>query len=123
MRRTRLPSPSVIISGCQSPPRRFACCQRKSSLWNELQRRSSRSGPVSSLALDESPEACTDEILSVCERLERLTPEIGSGRVESSEYYIRAQNNIVELVAGKCRENFASRRFVARCCARFLLRP
>jgi hypothetical protein len=59
---------------------------------------------VSSLALDESPEACTDENLSLCERLERLTPEIGSGRVESSEYYIRAQNNIVELVAGKCTE-------------------
>ena len=59
---------------------------------------------MSSLALDENPHACTDEILSPCERLERLTPEIGSGRVESSEYYIRAQNNIVESVAGKCAE-------------------
>jgi hypothetical protein len=66
-----------------------------------------RSGPVTGLALDDNPEACIDktsEILSLCHRLEKPTSEIGSWRVESSEYYIRAQNNIVELVAGKCAE-------------------
>jgi hypothetical protein len=39
--------------------------------------------------------------VSICERLERLTPEIGSSRVESSEYYQRCQNNIIELVAAE----------------------
>jgi hypothetical protein len=66
-----------------------------------------RSGQVTGLALDDNPENCidkTNEILSLCHRLEKLTPEIGSWRVESSEYYIRAQNNIVELVAGRCAE-------------------
>jgi predicted amidohydrolase len=31
-------------------------------------------------------------------------PEIGSGRVESAEFYVRAQVSIIELVAGKCAE-------------------
>jgi hypothetical protein len=62
-----------------------------------------RSGPPSELTLS-SPEAEIDEVLSLCERLERLTPEIGSARVVSAEYYVRAQNNIIELVAGKCAE-------------------
>jgi hypothetical protein len=46
----------------------------------------------------------TDEIVDTCARLERLTPILGSNRVESSEYYIRSQNNVIELVAGECAE-------------------
>jgi hypothetical protein len=63
-----------------------------------------RSGPPSELTLTDRPENKTDEILSLCERLQRLTPELGSDRVDSSEYYIRAQNNIIEAVAGECAE-------------------
>jgi hypothetical protein len=47
----------------------------------------------------------TEEILTVCERLEKLTPELGSVRSESSEYYIRSQNNVIALVAGECAES------------------
>jgi hypothetical protein len=60
-----------------------------------------RSGPVTELALDDCSVLDTDEIVSICERLERLTPEIGSSRTESSEYYQRCQNNIIELVAAE----------------------
>jgi hypothetical protein len=63
-----------------------------------------RSGPPSDLALNENDVDKTEEILSICERLERLTPVLGSGRVESSEYYIRSQNNVIALVAGSCAE-------------------
>jgi hypothetical protein len=30
-----------------------------------------------------------------------MTPEIATGRVESAEYYIRAQVNVIELIAGR----------------------
>jgi hypothetical protein len=67
-----------------------------------------RSGPPSDLTLKEHSgenyEDKTAEILSVCERLEKLTPELGSPRSESSEYYIRSQNNVIALVAGECAE-------------------
>jgi hypothetical protein len=62
-----------------------------------------RSGPPSSLNL-ETPAPTTDQIVDICARLEKLTPEIGSDRVESSEYYLRAQINIIEMVAGECAE-------------------
>jgi hypothetical protein len=50
-----------------------------------------RSGPPSQLNLDENPEAKTEEIVDVCERLERTTPELGSARVTDSEMYVRAR--------------------------------
>jgi hypothetical protein len=65
------------------------------------QGRTVRSGPVTELALNDSTVLDTDEIVSICERLERLTPELGSSRAESSEYYQRCQNNIIELVAAE----------------------
>jgi hypothetical protein len=71
---------------------------------NGFEGRCVRSGPPSELTFTECQEAETLEVLSLCERLERLTPELGSVRVESSEYYVRAQINIIELVAGKCAE-------------------
>ncbi len=72
---------------------------------NGYEGRCMRSGPLSELVLsDDNPEAETDEILSVCERLERLTPELGSSRAASAEYYLRAQGNITELVAGEAAE-------------------
>jgi hypothetical protein len=37
-------------------------------------------------------------------RLERLNPEIGSTRIDNSEYLVRSQVNITELVAGQCAE-------------------
>src|SRR4030088_1471460 len=63
-----------------------------------------RSGPPSQLNLDENPEAETDEIVDVCQRLAEMTPELGTGRVESSELYIRAQTVVIELVGGRIAE-------------------
>jgi hypothetical protein len=63
-----------------------------------------RSGPPSDLSLSENDVDKTEEILTVCERLEKLTPILGSARSESSEYYIRSQNNVIALVAGECAE-------------------
>jgi hypothetical protein len=63
-----------------------------------------RSGPPSDLTLSEIGMDKTEEILTVCERLERLTPMLGSARSESAEYYIRAQSNVIALVAGECAE-------------------
>jgi hypothetical protein len=70
-----------------------------------------RSGPVSSLTLDDQcleqasdSVMYPDEMISICERLERLTPEIGSPRIESAEFYIRGLNNVIALVAGEAAE-------------------
>jgi hypothetical protein len=63
-----------------------------------------RSGPPSQLNLDENPEAEMHEVVDICSRLEKLTPEIGSGRVESAEFYVRAQINCTELVGGRACE-------------------
>jgi hypothetical protein len=63
-----------------------------------------RSGPPSDLTLQEHFEDKTQEILTVCERLEKLTPELGSPRSESAEYYVRSQSNIIALCAGECAE-------------------
>jgi hypothetical protein len=63
-----------------------------------------RSGAPTDLTLQENYENKTEEILTVCERLERLTPELGSARAESAEYYVRSQSNIIALVAGECAE-------------------
>src|SRR6202043_2340275 len=54
---------------------------------NGFEGRCIRSGPPSDLTLSETSMKKTEEILTVCERLEKLTPEIGSARSESSEYY------------------------------------
>jgi hypothetical protein len=64
-----------------------------------------RSGPPSDLTLQENYEDKTQEILTVCERLEQLTPEIGTPRSESGDIYIRSQNNIIALVAGEVAES------------------
>jgi hypothetical protein len=59
----------------------------------------------SSLNLDVNPEAETSEIVDVCARLEKMAPEIGTARVESSEVYLRAQTLCIELVGGRvCEE-------------------
>jgi hypothetical protein len=71
---------------------------------NGFEGRCVRSGPITELTLAENGPDKTDQIVDICERLEKLTPELGCARVESSEYYIRAQNNIVELVAAECAE-------------------
>jgi hypothetical protein len=71
---------------------------------NGYEGRRTRSAQPSSLDLTDVPALETEQILSICERLERFTPEIGSTRVESSEYLVRSQINITELVAGQCAE-------------------
>jgi hypothetical protein len=70
-----------------------------------------RSGPASALTLDDQcleqasdSVMYPDEMISICERLERLTPEIGSPRIESAEFYIRGLNNVIALVAGEAAE-------------------
>jgi hypothetical protein len=63
-----------------------------------------RSGPPTELAFSDDPEAETNQVLSICERLERLSPEPGSSRVADSEAIIRGQSMIVELLAGNMAE-------------------
>src|SRR5665811_108969 len=63
-----------------------------------------RSGPITELTLAENGPDKTEQIVDICARLERLTPELGCARVESSEFYIRSKNNITELVAAECAE-------------------
>src|SRR6267154_1990360 len=50
-----------------------------------------RSGPKSQLDFTEYPIAGTEEIVEFCEQIERMAPELGSGRVAESEVYMRAQ--------------------------------
>jgi hypothetical protein len=68
---------------------------------NGYQGRCVRSGPVTEMGLTDSKVLETEEVLSICERLERLTPELGTSRRESSEYYLICQSNIIELVGGQ----------------------
>jgi hypothetical protein len=64
-----------------------------------------RSGPPSALTLTDQDEVMErEELLTTCERLAELTPKLGTPRSESSEYYIRSQNNIIALVAGEAAE-------------------
>jgi hypothetical protein len=60
-----------------------------------------RSGAPTSLSLSITPDEKIDEILSIRERLERMTPELGSPRIEDAENYICAQSNIIELVGAE----------------------
>jgi hypothetical protein len=81
------------------------CCWSVSIIPSDgFEGRCVRSGPPTDLVFSENYEDKTSEILSVCERLEKLTPELGSPRSDSAEYYVRSQNNIIALVAGECAE-------------------
>jgi hypothetical protein len=62
-----------------------------------------RSGPPSQNYHldDDSTTDETDEVVDICSRLERLMPEIGTARVEAAEFFVRAQSNVIELVAGR----------------------
>jgi hypothetical protein len=46
----------------------------------------------------------TEEAVSICERLEKLNPVLGSVRIDDAEAIVRAQTLIAELVAGKAAE-------------------
>jgi ATP-dependent Zn protease len=48
----------------------------------------------------EKPEDVTIEIVDLCERVERLMPELGANRIESAEFFQRATTLCIELVAG-----------------------
>jgi hypothetical protein len=52
----------------------------------------------------EAPEDKTVEIVDLCERTQRLMPELGTGRVEAAEFYQRATVLCIELVAGTLAE-------------------
>lgn len=73
---------------------------------NAYQGRTVRSGAKTELALaDDLPSVTSSgDVVSLCERLERLTPEIGSNRVKSGVYYQIAQSNIVELLGASACE-------------------
>jgi hypothetical protein len=71
---------------------------------NGFEGRCIRSGPITELTLAENGPDKTEQIVDICARLEKLTPELGCARVESSEYYVRSQNNVIELVAGEAAE-------------------
>jgi hypothetical protein len=72
-----------------------------------------RSGPPANFDFDGDPEAKTDEIVTVCERLEQMAPALGSSRVADAEIYIRAQNMVIELVGAQVAESILFLRFAA----------
>jgi hypothetical protein len=55
-------------------------------------------------SLYEAPEAETVEIVDLCERTQRLMPELGAGRVEAAECFQRATVLCIELVGGTVAE-------------------
>jgi hypothetical protein len=69
-----------------------------------------RAGPASELAFDESasPSQTHDQVLSICERLERLeelaAEELGLGTSRGGESIVRLQHSIVELLGGQLAE-------------------
>jgi hypothetical protein len=52
----------------------------------------------------EMPEDKTIEIVDLCERAQRLMPELGINRIEAAEFFQRATTFCVELVAGTVAE-------------------
>jgi hypothetical protein len=54
--------------------------------------------------LYEKPEHETVAIVALCERAQRLTPELGVNRVESAEFFQRATVLAIELCAGSVAE-------------------
>jgi hypothetical protein len=68
---------------------------------NGFEGRCVRSGPVNQLTLSENMESKTVDIVDICARLERLAPEIGTPRLESSEYISHCHDNIIELLAAE----------------------
>jgi hypothetical protein len=65
-----------------------------------------RSGSPSELALQQvsKEQYTTEDVVTICERLERLVPELGSPRTDSAEFIVRAQSSIIELVSGEISE-------------------
>jgi hypothetical protein len=55
-------------------------------------------------SLYEVPEDKTVEIVDLCERAQRLMPELGAGRVEAAECFQRATVLCIELVGGTVAE-------------------
>jgi hypothetical protein len=55
-------------------------------------------------SLYETPEAETVEIVDLCERAQRLMPELGAGRIEAAECFQRATVLCIELVGGTIAE-------------------
>lgn len=60
--------------------------------------RSAPASPVSDLQKE------TGDILSICERLKKLAPKLGSARSASAGYYIFIQSIMIALFAGQCSE-------------------
>jgi hypothetical protein len=64
-----------------------------------------RAGPASELSFDESPSATHAEVLSICERLQRLeelaAEELGIGTSRGGESITRLQHSIIELVGAE----------------------
>jgi hypothetical protein len=52
----------------------------------------------------EKPEDSTIEIVDLCERAQRLMPELGVNRIESAELFQRATVLCIELIAGSVAE-------------------
>jgi hypothetical protein len=46
----------------------------------------------------------TGSIVDICERIEKMTPGLGSSRIESAEFIVQAQTMVIELVAGSVAE-------------------
>jgi ATP-dependent Zn protease len=62
-----------------------------------------RSGPATDLVFAED-HLQTDEIISTCDRLAAIAPELGSGRIADSESVVRGQSMVIELMAGAAAE-------------------
>jgi hypothetical protein len=55
-------------------------------------------------SLCEAPTDNTVEIVDLCERAQRLMPELGTGRVQAAEFFQRATVFCIELVGGSVAE-------------------
>jgi hypothetical protein len=62
-----------------------------------------RSGPATDLVFAED-DLQTDEIISTCDRLAAMSPELGSGRLAEADLLIRGQSMMIELMAGAAAE-------------------
>lgn len=56
------------------------------------------------MAFSYDPTENAREVVSICERLEHLAPELGSGRTADSAQVIAGQSMVIELLAGSAAE-------------------
>jgi hypothetical protein len=74
----------------------------------EITRRDGFEGRACGADYEESHRNLEDQtgiVLDGCARIEKMTPGLGSNRIESAELYVKAQTMVIELVAGSIAES------------------